>query len=359
MWIQGWALALIMNCVSLGQLPSLTLSFFTCTMLLICASLDWCEDLVMHAALASCLTTGCYWMNYYCIIISITYHYAYLLIEFLHVWGTYEKCPYIFWWVNQERKWKKKVKSLSCARLFATLWTVACTKLLHPWDFQGKSTGVGCHFLFQGIFPTQGSNPGLSPCRQTYFLNYKPPNASSLLQPAITEFLMTFTHLTFLSFSLMFLQISLLLAWESISTTLPDWRKSKPASMLVNLSQTHHSCKHLMFYRFILTHQWPCWTPEIFVMLKYISSDTWLNKWFHSLEHLLEKGFSIFTLFCDRKKLLIKGNRFQDTDENISDMRWGHHAFKHELTEYGVQAESGCVLCKSCTGIQLYPFIYV
>ena len=25
-----------------------------------------------------------------------------------------------------------------------------------PWDFPGKSTGVGCHFLLQGIFPTQG-----------------------------------------------------------------------------------------------------------------------------------------------------------------------------------------------------------
>ena len=25
----------------------------------------------------------------------------------------------------------------------------------------GKNTGVGCHALLQGIFPTQGSNPGL------------------------------------------------------------------------------------------------------------------------------------------------------------------------------------------------------
>ena len=32
-------------------------------------------------------------------------------------------------------------------------------RLLCPWDFPGKSTGVGFHFLFQGIFPTQGSNP--------------------------------------------------------------------------------------------------------------------------------------------------------------------------------------------------------
>ena len=33
--------------------------------------------------------------------------------------------------------------------------------LLCPWDFPGKNTGVGCHFLLQGIFPTQGSNPNL------------------------------------------------------------------------------------------------------------------------------------------------------------------------------------------------------
>ena len=29
-------------------------------------------------------------------------------------------------------------------------------------DSPGKNTGVGCHALLQGIFPTQGSNPGLS-----------------------------------------------------------------------------------------------------------------------------------------------------------------------------------------------------
>ena len=31
------------------------------------------------------------------------------------------------------------------------------TRLLCPRDFPGKNTGVGCHFLLQGIFPTQGS----------------------------------------------------------------------------------------------------------------------------------------------------------------------------------------------------------
>ena len=43
------------------------------------------------------------------------------------------------------------------------------TRLLRPWDVLGKSTGVGCHFLLQGFFPTQGSNPGLLHCRQTLY----------------------------------------------------------------------------------------------------------------------------------------------------------------------------------------------
>ena len=36
---------------------------------------------------------------------------------------------------------------------------------LCPWDSPDKNTGVGCHALLQGIFPTQGSNPGLPHCR--------------------------------------------------------------------------------------------------------------------------------------------------------------------------------------------------
>ena len=59
----------------------------------------------------------------------------------------------------------------SCPSL-VTSWTVAC--LLCPWDFPDENTGVGCHALFQGIFPTQESNQGLLHCRQIlYQLSYK------------------------------------------------------------------------------------------------------------------------------------------------------------------------------------------
>ena len=41
-------------------------------------------------------------------------------------------------------------------------------------DSPGKHTGVGSHALLQGIFPTQGSNPGLLHCRQSlYCLSYQ------------------------------------------------------------------------------------------------------------------------------------------------------------------------------------------
>ena len=41
-------------------------------------------------------------------------------------------------------------------------------------DSPGKNTGVGCHVLLQGIFPTQGSNPGLPHCRWIlYQLSHK------------------------------------------------------------------------------------------------------------------------------------------------------------------------------------------
>ena len=48
-----------------------------------------------------------------------------------------------------------------------SLWPhgVLTTRLLCPWDSPGKNTGVDCHFLLQGIFPTQGLNLCLLNCR--------------------------------------------------------------------------------------------------------------------------------------------------------------------------------------------------
>ena len=62
----------------------------------------------------------------------------------------------------------------SCAVLCSV--AQACLPLCNPMDCPpgssvrgdspGKNTGVGCHALHQGIFPTQGLNPGLPHCRR-------------------------------------------------------------------------------------------------------------------------------------------------------------------------------------------------
>ena len=47
-----------------------------------------------------------------------------------------------------------------CSVMSDSLWPCGLlpTRLLCPWGSPGKNSGAGCHFLFQGIFPTQGSN---------------------------------------------------------------------------------------------------------------------------------------------------------------------------------------------------------
>ena len=49
-------------------------------------------------------------------------------------------------------------QSLNRVQLFEAPGTVAA-RLLCPWDSPGKNPRVGCHFLLQETFPTQGSNP--------------------------------------------------------------------------------------------------------------------------------------------------------------------------------------------------------
>ena len=41
--------------------------------------------------------------------------------------------------------------------------------LSSPWNSPGQNTGVGSFSLLQGIFPTQGSNPGLPHYRQILY----------------------------------------------------------------------------------------------------------------------------------------------------------------------------------------------
>ena len=64
-----------------------------------------------------------------------------------------------------------KSEGVSCSVMSDSLWPhgLEPSRLFCPWDFPGEKTGVGFHFLLQGIFPTQGLDPGLPHCRQTFY----------------------------------------------------------------------------------------------------------------------------------------------------------------------------------------------
>ena len=70
------------------------------------------------------------------------------------------------------------------------------TRLLRPWDSPGKNTGVGCHALLQGIFLTQGLNPGILNCRQIlYHLSHQGITTTTII--ALIKKWLTFTSVQF------------------------------------------------------------------------------------------------------------------------------------------------------------------
>ena len=48
-----------------------------------------------------------------------------------------------------------------CAQLLSHVRLFEPSRLLCPWNFPGKNTGMGCHFFLQEIFPNKGLNPYL------------------------------------------------------------------------------------------------------------------------------------------------------------------------------------------------------
>ena len=71
--------------------------------------------------------------------------------------------------------WNARANSLACLCVckcglggfsHVLLFVTLSIRLLCPWDFPAKNTGVGCHFFLWRIFWTQEQNPGLLHCRQ-------------------------------------------------------------------------------------------------------------------------------------------------------------------------------------------------
>ena len=113
-------------------------------------------------------------------------------------------CAFKLWFryfLSREVNVKGKVLvTQSCPTLCDPMDWMKPVRLFCPWDFPGKNTGVGCHFLLQGHLPDPGTEPaspalqadsllsepsGKLPCLGRLFLNsiqaYSPSFSLSLL----------------------------------------------------------------------------------------------------------------------------------------------------------------------------------
>ena len=81
-------------------------------------------------------------------------------------------------------------------------------------DSPGKNTGVGCHGLFQVIFPIQGSNPGLSHCRRffTIWVTRKAPRSLAPRKQRQKVF-----------YEILIIQLTLVSLMNSVSVRMPSF----------------------------------------------------------------------------------------------------------------------------------------
>ena len=100
-------------------------------------------------------------------------------------------------------------------------------RLFSPWNSPGKNTGVGCHFLLRGIFPTQGSNQGLSCFRQIlYHLSHQGSYAGKMKVRRRSKVQGTVNNLMWLQHRVRgkceyLILCSLLFSYSSLSLPLP------------------------------------------------------------------------------------------------------------------------------------------
>ena len=90
--------------------------------------------------------------------------------DLLYITGNYSQYLIITYNGKESEKeyiYMREMKLLNHVQLFEIPWTVVLPGSSIRGIFQAR---VGCHFLLQGIFPTQGSNPGLLHYRQMLYL---------------------------------------------------------------------------------------------------------------------------------------------------------------------------------------------
>ena len=101
----------------------------------------------------------------------------------LYTWWTQDSSltAYVFaTWVRNHIYDQKPHIRLAVTDVCCAVLAESCPAICNPMDCSlpgfsvhgdspGMNTGVGCHALLQGIFPTQGSNPGLPHCRRILY----------------------------------------------------------------------------------------------------------------------------------------------------------------------------------------------
>ena len=161
----------------------------------------------------------------------------------------------------------------------AFLVTQSCLTLCNPMDCSlpgssvhrdspDKNTGVGCHALLQGIFPTQGSNLGLPHCRQILYCpsHWGSPvseqiKSSCFKQPGLVELLDKIQEI--------FLETQ----WD------PSWLflKKKKKRERMEISQVLGLSPIWVINSASLSstqsHWWPLWVPELMESLGYRTSN--------------------------------------------------------------------------------------
>ena len=157
------------------------------------------------------------------------------------------------------------------------------TRLLCPWDFPGKSAGVGCHCLLQGIFLTQGLNiwarasfgslnssvlvcwPYCASSTQTLLGNTWTLHQTerSSLGPALWPRQVTLPPEALVSSSLSIRLTVVLTSWDNVRIQLYDTQKMSQRSRRVEYlkSNSHFYSSHCAWCRNIADKDSSCFTP--------------------------------------------------------------------------------------------------
>ena len=130
--------------------------------------------------------------------------------------------------------------------------------LLCPWGSPGKNIGVGCHTLLQGVFLTQGSNPGLPHHRHTavyaeQLLGMTHLYASSLISSATLQESVLFLHRKKLRFRRLIHS-----SWESNPNLLglPTWGLTRTLGFSSTWWPEPHTLHILLLWSLLILPHW-------------------------------------------------------------------------------------------------------